>query len=52
MKLLNELEADKKRKLMVVNLLCFIFLMAVGALYLISEKTTFDLEEFIIKLLD
>jgi hypothetical protein len=52
MKLLNELEADKQRKLMCVNVLTVFFLFLVGFLYLVSEKTSFNLETYIMKLLE
>jgi hypothetical protein len=52
MKLLKEREADKQRKLMCVNALCIFFLLLVGTLYLVTEKTSFDLEEYLLKLLD
>jgi len=52
MKLLKELEADKQRKLMCVNILCVIFLGLVGVLYLVSEKSSFDLETYIFKMLE
>ena len=52
MKLLKELEADKTRKLMVVNALCIFFLTLLGILYLVSRKTKFDIFEQIFSLLD
>jgi hypothetical protein len=52
MKLLRELEADKTRKLMVVNALCIFFLTLLGMFYLVSRKTKFDVFEQIFSLFD
>jgi len=39
LKLLNELEADKARKLMVLNVLLLICLGVVGAVFMLYEHT-------------
>ena len=51
LKLLNELEADKARKLTVVNILLLICLAIVGIVYSFFEQTFWEsLDDFIIKL--
>lgn len=54
LKLLQELEADKARKLMAVNVLLMLSLSALGIVYILYEHAlnTNLLDELIMKLLD